>query len=192
VQAGEAHWHASIYYPTYSHLDGLIVGVSLAGVFTFYPRQWDWLASRSRWLLAGGCAILAVASVVCREQHSFASTVFGFPLVAVGFGCIVAAALCPNCFLHNRRSAFTRSIAILSYSMYLIHKAVIHVVQGSADALRIDVDGTPMFLLCMVATFAAAGLLYWSIENPFMRLRERLARERCRNVSARVEAESPA
>ena len=154
------------------------MGVSIAGIFIFYPRQRDWLQRQSYWLLGGGFAILCLASVVCSEQSSFASSVFGFPLVATGLGCIVIAALSPNCFLYNRASTITRTIAILSYSMYLIHKIIIHVLQEAAEPLSVDVNGTLMFFLCIVATLAAAWVLYWAVERPFMRWRERIFSER--------------
>jgi peptidoglycan/LPS O-acetylase OafA/YrhL len=173
VQAGHARWYGAIYYPTYSHLDGLVVGVSIAAIFTFYPRQRAQLQKHSYWVLAGGVAVLYVASVVIdANQTSLASTIFGFPLVAVGFGCMVISALSPNCFLYRLSSPITRMIAILSYSIYLIHKIVIFMVQKSAEILKIDVDGTLMFLLCVLCTFFAAWVLYALVERPFLRLRE--------------------
>jgi peptidoglycan/LPS O-acetylase OafA/YrhL len=175
IQAGQARWYGAIYYPTYSHLDGLVVGVSIAAIFTFYPEHRARLQKHSYWVLAGGVTLLYFASVVIdANQTSFASSVFGFPLVAVGFGCLVISALSPNCFLYSLDSPVTRMIATLSYSVYLIHKIVISVVQRAAETLQIDVDGTLTFLLCILCSFFAAWVLYTVVERPFLRLRERI------------------
>lgn len=175
VQAGEARWYGSIYYPTYSHMDGLVVGVSIAAIFTFYPRQRTWLQKHSYWLLAAGVAVLYFAAMVIdANQTSFLSSVFGFPLVAGGFGCMVISALSPSCFLYSRGSAVTKMIAILSYSIYLIHKIVISALQKAAGVLDINVDGTPMFFLCILCTLLTAWLLYTVVERPFLGLRERI------------------
>jgi peptidoglycan/LPS O-acetylase OafA/YrhL len=175
VQAGEARWYGSIYYPTYSHMDGLVVGVSIAAIFTFYPQQRTWLQKHRYWLLAAGVAVLYFAAMVIdANQTSFLSSVFGFPLVAVGFGCVVISALSPSCFLYSRSSAVTKMIAILSYSIYLIHKIVISALQKAAGVLNINVDGTLMFFLCILCTLLAAWLLYTVVERPFLRLRERV------------------
>ena len=42
---------------------------------------------------------------------------------------MVISALSPSCFLYSRGSAVTKMIAILSYSIYLIHKIVISALQ---------------------------------------------------------------
>ena len=175
VQAGEARWYGSIYYPTYSHMDGLVVGVSIAAIFTFYPQQRTWLQKHSYWLMAAGAAVLYfAATVIDANQTSFLSSVFGFPLVAVGFGCMAISALSPSCFLYSRSSAVTKMIAILAYSIYLIHKIVISALQKAAGVLSINVDGTLMLLLCILCTLLAAWLLYTVVERPFLRLRERI------------------
>jgi peptidoglycan/LPS O-acetylase OafA/YrhL len=174
VQAGEARWYGTIYYPTYTHLDGLIVGVTIAGIFTFCPGIRDWMKRYSSGLLVGGVTTLCLAALICANQESFSSSVFGFPLIALGFGALVVAALSPDCFLYRKASFITRTIAILSYSIYLVHKIVIHVIQGQAGRLRLNVDGTPMFFLCVIATLLTAWVLYIAIERPFMILRDRI------------------
>jgi peptidoglycan/LPS O-acetylase OafA/YrhL len=88
---------------------------------------------------------------------------------------MVIAALSPGCFLYSRRSAVTKMIAILSYSIYLIHKIVISELQKSAGVLNLKVDGTLMFLLCILCTVLVAWLLYLVVERPFLRLRERIS-----------------
>ena len=38
-----ALWNEYIYYPTYNRLDSLLVGVSVAGIYTFYPKIKEWI-----------------------------------------------------------------------------------------------------------------------------------------------------
>jgi peptidoglycan/LPS O-acetylase OafA/YrhL len=160
-------------------MDGLVVGVSIAAIFTFYPRQRTWLQKHSYWLLAARVAVLYFAAMVIdANQTSFLSSVFGFPLVAVGFGCMVISSLSPSCFLYSPGSVVKRMIAILSYSIYLIHKIVISALQKAAGVLNINVDGTLMFFLCILCTLLAAWLLYTVVERPFLRLRERIFAEK--------------
>ena len=64
-------------------------------------------------------------------RKALAASVFGFPLVDIGYGIIVLAALSPKCFLYKYESKITTKIAALSYGIYLIHKIVIHVSQTS-------------------------------------------------------------
>jgi peptidoglycan/LPS O-acetylase OafA/YrhL len=173
VMAGDGSWSELIYYPTYCHLDGLIVGVAVAAISAFCPKQWSWLERRSYVWLFAGLALVYAAYTLDEGQNEFASTVFKFPLVAMGFGLIVIASVCSDSFL-NRPSAITKRIAVLSYSIYLIHKIVIHLLQGAAKALHIAPNSTLMFVLCIAGSVAGAYALNIVVERPFMRLRDRL------------------
>jgi peptidoglycan/LPS O-acetylase OafA/YrhL len=173
VMAGDGNWSELIYYPTYCHLDGLIIGVAVAAISAFYPQQWSWLERRGYVWLFAGLALVYAAYALDEGQNEFASTVFKFPLVAMGFGLIVIASVSRDSFL-NRSSAVTKWIAVLSYSIYLIHKIVIHLLQGTAKALHIAPNSTLMFVLCIAGSIAAAYALNIVVERPFMRLRDRL------------------
>jgi peptidoglycan/LPS O-acetylase OafA/YrhL len=124
------------------------------------------------WLFAG-LALVYAAFALDDGQNEFAYTVFKFPLVAMGFGLIVIASVSRDSFL-NRPSAITKRIAVLSYSIYLIHKIIIHLLQGAAKALHIAPNSTVMFVLCIAGTVAGAYVLNFVVERPFMRLRDRL------------------
>jgi peptidoglycan/LPS O-acetylase OafA/YrhL len=173
VMAGDGNWSELIYYPTYCHLDGLIIGVAVAAISAFYPQQWSWLERRGYVWLFAGLALVYAAYALDEGQNEFASTVFKFLLVAMGFGLIVIASVSRDSFL-NRSSAVTKWIAVLSYSIYLIHKIVIHLLQGTAKALHIAPNSTLMFVLCIAGSIAAAYALNIVVERPFMRLRDRL------------------
>ena len=64
-------------------------------------------------------------------------------------------------------------IAKLSYSLYLIHMAVILLVQKIFSAWGISKDSNLMFALSIIFCIALALILHYSIEKPFMKMRER-------------------
>ena len=168
-------WYKYIYYPTYNRLDGLLVGVSIAAVYCFQPGIWHRISAYGNFLLAMGGVLLACAYQVCMEQDSFVASVFGFPLVAFGYGFIVAGAISPTSFLYKWKSRPTAHIATLSYAIYLTHKGVIHVTQTIlSHSLGINIDTNITLLVCILTCFTVATLLHVFIERPFLRFRDSL------------------
>jgi peptidoglycan/LPS O-acetylase OafA/YrhL len=161
-----------VYYPTYNRLDGLLVGIGVAGLFQFYPQIKNRIGAYGNRLLLIGLALLTGAYFLCQDQFSFAASVFGFPVVSIGFGCVVAGAVLPSSFLYKYKSVFTFNIAALSYSIYLSHKMTIHVMQQQSGTLGIAATGTLMLVLCMLASWVVALLLRMLIEKPFLKLRD--------------------
>lgn len=167
-------WYKWIYYPTWCRLDGLLAGVLLAAGTGFAPKL-KYIASRhGNALLIVGLAMLAIAWFLCANQMSFGASVFGFPLVALGFAALVASAVTPGSLLFCRYSSITATVANLSYSLYLTHKMVIHVTQQYVGALGIPGDSIAMLLVCMATCLGVAVMLRFLIERPFMRLRNRI------------------
>lgn len=166
-------WYKYIYYPTYNRLDGLLAGVSIAGLYHFSPNLWKKVAGFGNLLLVLSLIILAGAYAVCYEEESYAATIFGFPLVALGYGLGVMGALSPTTFLYKWNSRITTFIATLSYSLYLTHKGVIHLTQALL-ANKIEVNGNLMLFICIASCVLAALLLNLTVEKPFMKLREKI------------------
>ena len=165
-------WYRYIYYPVYTRLDGLLVGVSIAGLFTFYPK-YKGLANRyANQLLILGLLLLTAAYFICREQASFGTTIYGFPLIAIAYGLIVAAVVCPACVVYSVKSWLTTQLATLSYSIYLVHKMVIHVTQAAFGDI-LTKDSNLMLLLCIVTSVLGALVLRYMVEKPALRLRNR-------------------
>jgi peptidoglycan/LPS O-acetylase OafA/YrhL len=167
-------WLKYIYYPTYTRLDGLLVGVSIAGIFTFYPQIKIRLNKYGNLLLIAGLIILIGAGFLCSEQSTFSASVFGYPLIALGYGAVVAGAVCPSCILYKFKSKLTAGLATLSYSIYLIHKIMLHVCQMEFSKLGIDKNSNLMMVLGIACSIAGALLLRYMVEKPFLRLRDRI------------------
>ena len=167
-------WVTWMYYPTYTRLDGLLVGISIAGLVVFYPAIKEKITKYANLLLVTGLMILVCAYFLCFPRNSFNANVFGFPLIAIAFGFIVFAAISPACILYKFKSRITTSVAILSYSVYLIHKAVRHLCFVYFGKLGIDEESYWMLLLSIVFTILGALILRYTIEKPFLKLRDKI------------------
>lgn len=166
------YWYKDIYYPTYNRLDGLLVGVSIAGIYQFLPTVWAKLSRYGNWFTLLGLLILALAYVLCEDQQTFNASVFGFAVVALGYGCMVIGAISPGSFLYSWNSKTTTFIATLSYAVYLTHKGIIHVThQLLAD---FHIDSNVLLCICIVTCTLGAYILNLAIERPFMKLRNRI------------------
>jgi peptidoglycan/LPS O-acetylase OafA/YrhL len=170
-------WAMYIYYPTYTRLDGLLTGVSIAGIFTFYPDIKNKLDNYGNTLLASGISLLIAAAFLTANSNTFAASVYGFPLVSLGYGAVVAGAVCPSCILYKFRSKITSSLATLSYSIYLIHKLMITAAQHIFGNLRIDKNSNLMFMIGILSSLAGALLLRYLIEKPFLKIRDRILKQ---------------
>jgi len=169
-----ARWNEYVYYPTYNRLDGLLVGVSIAGLFTFYPGVKEWVNRRSYLILAVGVVMLIVAFILCRVYASYNTAIYGFPVISVAYGLVVAALVSPSCIFFRIKSKVTSLIATLSYSIYLSHKIVIHLVQKLLESFGMDKNNVICMLICLICVVAAALLIRYLIEKPALWVRNRV------------------
>ena len=159
-----------IYYPTYTRLDGLLVGVTMAVIKTFRPNWWQEMMNRGRTVLGLGIVFSGFAMWLFRDRFSFAGTLAGFPLLSLGLGFLVAASVSPTCRLSKVRGFGL--IAALAYSLYLTHKEIAHLDRLFFGAYM-QAGGWVPFFIAFGTSFGAAALLYFIVERPFLRLRER-------------------
>ena len=172
-----ARWNEYVYYPTYNRLDGLLVGVSIAGLFTFYPKVKEWV---NRWcyvLLAVGVFMLIVAFQLCRVYASFNTAIYGFPVISAGYGLVLAACVSPSCIFFRIKSKVTSLIATLSYSIYLSHKIIIHLVQKLLESFGVAKNSITCMMICMFCVIAGALVIRYLIEKPSLRVRDRMLKE---------------
>ncbi|MBC7934459.1 MAG: acyltransferase [Rhizobacter sp.] len=165
-------WYQYIYYPTYNRLDGLITGVTIAAIYQFLPDFWSRLSKYSNSFLSTGLLLLTAAWFLCEDQMTFYASAFGFPLVSLGYGCLVIGAISSGNFLYKWNSRVTSFIATLSYAIYLTHKGVIHMTEEWLG--KNEIDPHFMMLITMVSCTGFAMLLHWMIEKPFMKWRIRI------------------
>ena len=108
------NWYKWIYYPTWTRLDGLLVGVSVAALLEFKPVFSGKILNYGNLLFVIGLIIFTITYFVCTNEESLIASVLGFPLIAIGYGFIVLSALSPKCFLYKYESNTTTKIAALS------------------------------------------------------------------------------
>jgi peptidoglycan/LPS O-acetylase OafA/YrhL len=187
-----AHYHPAIYYASLCRFDELLPGVALALLRQAHPSAWAGLLAHGRALFAGG--VLAAAGMLWAVNthyyveglgYPFAMTAFGYSAVAWAFALLVAAALSPASPLHRWHVPGARWLALWSYSIYLSHKAVGHLLAaplaGLGEALRLP--------LVALASILTGALIYGAVERPFMRWRDAHAPD---NFASRPGAARPA
>ena len=166
------YWYKFIYYPTYNRLDGLLFGVSIAVIYQFLPTFWNKIAQYGNQFIVLSLLVLTGAYFLCEDTTTFNASIFGFPLIALGYGFMVVGAISPTSILFNWNSKITTVIASLSYAVYLTHKGVIYMThQILADY---KMDNHLLLSICVITCVGFAYLLHIAIEKPFMKLRNRL------------------
>ncbi|SFS15221.1 Peptidoglycan/LPS O-acetylase OafA/YrhL, contains acyltransferase and SGNH-hydrolase domains [Dyella sp. OK004] len=164
-----------IYFPTYNRIDGLLAGVVLASIQTYRPVLWQRLQDKASVLLLAGCVAVGLSLVLFQDRAGLAATVVGYPLLSWGLALVVVAGTSPSCWLGRKRVPGAGWIALISYSLYLSHKIVFHLVEA-ALAKHQQIQGLMAFAVYAVVTLAGGALLYYTVERPFLRLRDRIQR----------------
>lgn len=173
-QYGIYFYYKLIYYASLCRLDELVAGVALALVKNRHPDLWVRITAHGNRTLAAGLAITGLGFWLFLDDHyGFAATVFGYPLLAVGFGLLILVALSQHSLLCALRVPGAGRLAVWSYAVYLTHRGVGEVAAGPLQALGYG-PRTPVAIVLLLALSVLSGwLLYRLVETPFMALRER-------------------
>ncbi|NYF92083.1 acyltransferase [Tunturiibacter empetritectus] len=184
-------YYRYLYYPTYSRLDGLVVGVTLALVRIFRSGWWSWLLRRGNAALIFGIALTGAVCWMFRNDGmgdatkiAAWGTVVGYPLLAVGLGLLVVSSVSNDGWLSRFSVPGSRLLATLAFSLYLTHKEIAHLDRRYLPSLTASPDWKTVVIYA-VTCLLAAGLLYVLVERPFMVLRDRYERR----VAEKVDAE---
>jgi peptidoglycan/LPS O-acetylase OafA/YrhL len=153
--------------------DGLCVGVALAAWEQMDPararatvaRQARVIAVLSALLIAIGCALQLTQSR------------FHQPFFAFGFGGVVALGFARHeALAAPGRRAFVALTAKISYSMYLLHPLVMSTLVTVGFLRRGPVVAAAYFVLAVGLTYLSAWISYRIVEQPFLKLRDRIGR----------------
>ena len=182
-----------IYYPTYTHMDGLLMGVALALIEAFRPAWWMAASRRGHSSLLAGLLLLTVSIWLFKNRFDVTgagawSTVLGFPLLAIALGLLTASSVSRNGLLSRFPVPGARLVATLAFSLYLIHKEIAHLDRIYFPSITQGRDAKAT-LLYAGSCLIAAGLLYACIERPFMLLRNRLDGKAARRVESQMQEE---
>jgi peptidoglycan/LPS O-acetylase OafA/YrhL len=167
-----------IYYPTWTHLDGLLFGVLLAATQLYRPLWWQSLLERTHILLLASIATLALALylLVGRFDSAYglaaAGNIIGYTLLALGFALLLVSSLGPRSILRHRIPG-AATLAALSYSLYLSHKGSFHLIHHILLPDFTDAHPYASQPLYFATALVIAAALYLTIEHPFLKLRDR-------------------
>ena len=171
---GERDYFKYIYYSTFCRFDELVAGVALALLKNYHARPWRALTAHGNLALAGGSAVTALAFwLFLQDREALWVTVFGFPLLALGFALLILAALSEKSVLRTTRVPGAGKLALWSYAIYLTHKQLGILAREPLESMGHGPESLTAIAVVMVASLLAGWLLYRCVETPFMALRER-------------------
>src|SRR6184192_4392934 len=178
-------FQAWIYYPTWTRLDPIVLGVVIAAIEKFRPRLWQRLKNSAIWLWVPALALIAYALWLGESDYiNFNACVWQFPLIATDMAVLLICAVSPRLPLRWFAIPGAAFVASIAYSAYLVQKVVIH---GVAEFCRVhDIDPKSAVALIGVefCVYAAATILFFTVERPFLKLRHRIApRSRASSLS---------
>jgi peptidoglycan/LPS O-acetylase OafA/YrhL len=164
-----------IYYPTWTRLDPLILGVVLAGIEKFRPQWWERLTHSATWLWLPGFTAIVYGLYLGENDLTIATCIWQFPLIAFGMAALLVCAVSPRLPFRRIEIPGAAFFASIAYSVYLSHKLVIHAVIQLCAVHNIALTSAGALLFIEISIYAVGLLLFLLIERPFLQLRHRLA-----------------
>jgi peptidoglycan/LPS O-acetylase OafA/YrhL len=169
-------YQAWIYYPTWTRLDPLVLGVVLAAIEKFRPQLWKRLTNSAIWLWLPAFALIVFALWLGEGDYlEFSTVIWQFPLLAFGFAALLVCAQSDRLPFRRVRIPGAAFIASIAYSTYLVQKLVIHCVAEFCRAHDVDLTSAPALIGVEVGVYAVAAVLFFCVERPFLQLRHRIA-----------------
>ena len=170
-------FQAWIYYPTWTRLDPLLFGVTLAAIEKFRPNWWQRIVNCAPWLWLPALGLIAYALYLGETENlTVAACVWQFPLIATGMAALLVCAVSPRLPLCRVAIPGAAFIASIAYSAYLIQKLVINGVGEFCTNHNIDLASAPALLGVELCVYIVATILFLTVERPFLQLRHRIAR----------------
>lgn len=113
---------------------------------------------------------------------------FGYPLLGLGFGLLIVAALSEKSLLRDVRIPGAASIALWSYAIYLLHRQVCVLGARWLRQVGYAPDSATAIAILLLASVLTGWLLFYLVETPFMRLRDRYFPTSLRPLAAHRKA----
>ena len=177
VDAGEYgiyFYYKLIYYSSLCRLDELVAGVALALMKNHHPDLWARMTAHGNRMLAAGLVVTGASFwLFLDDRYGFVATVFGFPLLAIGFGLTILAALSQRSWLRDVQVPGAGRLAVWSYAIYLTHRGMSAVAAAPLQKLGYGPQTGTAIVVLLALSVLSGWLLYRLVETPFMTLRER-------------------
>jgi peptidoglycan/LPS O-acetylase OafA/YrhL len=120
---------------------------------------------------SAGVAVCCLAFWLFRDRTGLLANTLGWPLLSFGFGLLVFAGADLRSLIGRWRVPGVGWIAAISYSLYLSHKIVFHVVHA-AVAPSMQGSDVALFLTYGLAALLLGAALHFLVERPFLRWRD--------------------
>jgi peptidoglycan/LPS O-acetylase OafA/YrhL len=177
-------FQAWIYYPTWTRLDPLVFGVALSAIEKFRPRWWQRLTNMSIFLWLPALALIVYALWLGESENlTVTACVWQFPLIAFAMTMLLLCAVSPGSALARVKIPGAAFVASIAYSAYLVQKLAIHFTAQICSAYNIDPTSASALVLVQLCVYAAAIILFFGVERPFLQLRHRIALRKQRGHS---------
>jgi peptidoglycan/LPS O-acetylase OafA/YrhL len=169
-------FQAWIYYPTWTRLDPLVFGVALAALEKFRPQLWQWLMKLAPWICLPALGLISYALWLGESENlTVTACVCQFPLIAVGMAGLLLCAVSPRLRFRSIAIPGAAFIASIAYSAYLVQKLAIHATNKFCTTHLINLTSPAALIGVELCVYAAATVLFFTVERPFLQLRKRLS-----------------
>jgi peptidoglycan/LPS O-acetylase OafA/YrhL len=169
-----AHYYTYIYYASLCRLDALLAGVALALLKHFHGPLWERLLRHGgKAALLGAALVLAACGWFLHGRYGFWVTVLGYPMLALGLGLLVLAALAPDSALARLRLPGAERLALWSYAIYLVHRQISVLAARALAGAGYGPESMVAIMCVLLLSVLGGALLYYLVESPFMALRRR-------------------
>ncbi len=185
-------FQAWIYYPTWTRLDPLVFGVALAAIEKFRPQWWRRLTNYAIWLWLPGLVLIVYGLWLGEGDYlTVTACTWQFPLIALGMAALLICAVSPRLVFRRVAIPGAAFIASIAYSAYLIQKLVIRFVEQFCASHNIVLTSAPALICVELCVYAAATILFFTVERPFLQLRHRITpRSRASALQIKRQVES--
>ncbi len=164
-------WYMKIYYPTYTRLDSLAVGVLIGYLFQFSSKFKTIIQQNGNRLIFLGIILIGLSLWFCKNQYSEQASILGFTFVAISYGILLMGAISNSSFIGKKTNFLTSQLALLSYSIYLSHKGIIHLVQLFFSKNNIPISDNMTLLICLIACLFVGIFYQYFIESPSAKIK---------------------
>jgi peptidoglycan/LPS O-acetylase OafA/YrhL len=163
-----------IYYSSFCRFDELVAGVAVALIRNYHAALWTRITARGNLTLMLGVLVSgATIWMLLQDERGLRMTVFGYPLLGLGFALLIIAAVSERSILRQVRVPGAGKLALWSYATYLTHKQVCVLLNHALAAQDIGPESLPALALMIALSVFSGWLLHTVVETPFMALRDR-------------------
>jgi peptidoglycan/LPS O-acetylase OafA/YrhL len=109
------------------------------------------------------------------DELTIQTCVWQLPLIALSMAALLVSAVSPRLPLCRVKIPVAAFLASVAFSVYLSHKLVIHSVIQLCNRYSLPLTSVWALFLIEIAVYLAGAALFFTVERPFLRLRNRVA-----------------